>query len=592
MLKMLLLTGLLTTVTPDIEDFYDYSLLADAVVTADKGLTVSSCDRLFVKPFTSSVTDLLLLSPSLQLNDYGSLAGLKTVSFRGFGSAHTNIYIDGIKVNNVQAGQADLGFLPIEAISHAVVNYAQNSIDFRTERTWIYGNEKKIGGKVGMKVGSFGTFIPYVRLDYRTPKDYLISLNSSYTYSEGDFAYSDTNKRENNDIKAFKCGLDLFKDIKNGDFHSKAYVHSSERGIPGSLAWPSTDRQKDLNAFLQANLKKRFSKLYTLNLSGKISDDKLDYISEWGNSNYNLVNAQLNSVHLFKANRHLNFSLAANAALDKLHSELYDALRAEFFSAAAARYENDIIDTRAALEYSAVLEENGKIRGMLLPSLSAKVNIPKILTISALVCKTYSEPTFNDLFYPGYGNPDLKAEHGWIMDIGIDHVHILKEGKYYVTANFFYHNLTDKIISAPTSDPTIWMPSNIGKVKAKGVDLVAGIQHNFLNAFRLYLKAKYNFLDARDVPFTSRHSCVVDAKIEYETNTALGLVWQGHFDRTGSSGEALKNWNTLDINLYRFFPNRISANLSLKNILNYRYELVSDYPMPARSIILGIQYNF
>ena len=57
----------------------------------------------------SSAADVLRYSSSLQLKDYGGLGGLKTVNVRSLGSQHTSVFIDGIKVNNAQNGQVDLG---------------------------------------------------------------------------------------------------------------------------------------------------------------------------------------------------------------------------------------------------------------------------------------------------------------------------------------------------------------------------------------------------------------------------------------------------------------------------------------------------
>lgn len=589
MLKTLLFIDLVaaSSIGGDV-DIVNY--LDEAIVTADKGIVVARQDYLPLKPDTFSLADLLLQCPTLQINDYGSLAGLKTVSFRGFGSAHTNIYIDGVRVSNLQGGQTDLGILPIEGMGAAIVNYAQNSIDFQTAQPW-FSDKKNFNGKVGLNAGSFNSILPYAKLDYKLSENYSLSLNTAYTYSDGNFRYSEDSKRENNDIKAFKGGLDFFGILKDGKFHSKAYIHSSERGIPGSISLPSTDRQKDLNAFLQANMQKRFSKLYTLKLSGKISDDKLNYLSEWGNSDYNLFNAQLNTVHHFEAYRNLEFSMAADAAFNKLNSNLYNTFRTELFTAAAALYRNRILESKAALEYSAVVEDQGRIRGMLLPSLSVKIRLPKAFNVTLLARRTYSEPTFNDLFYPGYGNPELTAEHGWIMDAGIKYQHFIANGVFFVKINGYYHDINDKIISAPTSDPTIWLPSNIGKVKAKGLDIASGLKCSLLR-MPMELNAKYSFMDVKEVPFTARHSCVIDATIDTPGKTTIGLLWQGRFGRTDAGGKALADWNTMDLNISQLISDHLSATLSLKNIFDYRYELVADYPMPGRSIILGLQYNF
>lgn len=592
----LIIIGLLAASAP----LYDAEALESAVVTSDKGMTVSRCDTLAIKPYVFSVSELLLQSPSLQINDYGSLAGLKTVNIRGFGSAHTNLYLDGIKVSNVQTGQADLGFLDLTGLQSALVNYAQNSIDFKTRRPRF--DDRKFNGKAGLNLGSFTTVQPYLGINFKLSEDYALSLNASYLYSKGDFEY-DGLKRGNNDISSFKGGADLFGRLLEGDLHAKAYICSSERGTPGSTSFPSPDdRQKDLNALVQASYDKKYSEKYSLQLSGKLSDDKLDYLTAWGDSNYNLLNCQINTVQFLKLNSHLDFSLAADIAFDKLNSNEYEAFRTGLLVAAAAGYKGDVIDATAALEYHVNEERQRASRSRLLPSFSAVFHVLKSLNFTALVRETYREPVFNELYFPSYGNPDLRAEHGWISDFGLDFRHSFGQTPVYFKANYYFHTVEDRIASAPSAgNPLIWLPYNIGRVKSAGIDLAAGVSHRF-GGITLKADARYSFLDAEDrtadsatfgqqLPFIARHTCLFNLDAEWN-NLNAGLLWQGRFGRTTSDKDGLGDWNTLDLNMRYAIFKGLSAKLSVKNIFDCRYEFISGYPMPGRSLLLGIEYKF
>lgn len=46
------------------------------------------------------------------VKDYGGIGGLKTVSIRNMGAAHTAVSYDGVVVSNCQAGQIDIGRFP------------------------------------------------------------------------------------------------------------------------------------------------------------------------------------------------------------------------------------------------------------------------------------------------------------------------------------------------------------------------------------------------------------------------------------------------------------------------------------------------
>ena len=141
--------------------------LHTVTVTADKGVVISRTDTLrFLNTF--DITGELHQVPGLQLGDHGGFAGLKTISLRGMGSPHTAVYVDGVRIGNVQSGQGDMGMLEIDNFSSAVVDYAQNSISFNTARPTF--GKSRIAGKADFKIGSFGTYLPTARIEDQVQK--------------------------------------------------------------------------------------------------------------------------------------------------------------------------------------------------------------------------------------------------------------------------------------------------------------------------------------------------------------------------------------------------------------------------------------
>jgi outer membrane cobalamin receptor len=77
----------------------------------------------------------------------------------------------------------------------------------------------------------------------------------------------------------------------------------------------------------------------------------------------------------------------------------------------------------------------------------------------------------------------------------------------------------------------------------------------------------------------------------YEANPRW-ILKSGRNDSIGN----LADWNTLDLTLSKTFrikgPLSLGINVSAKNLLDCRYELVSGYPMPGRSFIACIELKF
>jgi hypothetical protein len=237
--SLFLLAGLSGTGLPSGSSEPLVDSLYAVTVTADRGAVVSRSDTLDVGN-SISITDVLRQSTSLYVGDNGGYAGLKTVSLRGMGSAHTAIYMDGVRIGNVQSGKGDLGMLDFENLSHAVVDYAQNSISFNTARPEF--TDSKMAGKAGIGIGSFGTYLPSARFDFKLSDRLALSVNAAGIISKGDFPLADGSVRLNNDIKQVRGGINLFGTMDDGEYHIKAFGNTAERGTPGSISWPSEDR--------------------------------------------------------------------------------------------------------------------------------------------------------------------------------------------------------------------------------------------------------------------------------------------------------------------------------------------------------------
>ena len=572
-------------------------------VTADKGVVISRTDTLHITN-TFDITGELHQVPGLQLGDYGGFAGLKTVSLRGMGSPHTAVYVDGVRVGNVQSGQGDMGMLDIENFSSAVVDYAQNSISFSTVRPTF--GQSRVTGKAEFKAGSFGTYLPAARIDLKLSERMALSVNAAGVISKGDFPVADGATRVNNDIRQVRGGVNLFGSMKGGDYHVKAFYNAAERGTPGSISWPSEDRQKDMNAYLQGVMKKSFSPLYTLRLSAKAGYDDIYYTSSWGDSQYGQTELQLNRSHVFSINSWWKVSLAADIQWDKLASTNYSASRTTAISAVSTSFNLNRLSLNAAAEYSGYFDRGEGSRHAISPSVDFRMRVIDGVDIVGFARRAYRVPMFNELYYVGYGNPDLKPEDAWLTDLGVDfHRQVSRTWNLKAKVDGFYNILSNKITSAPTAeDPNIWLPYNIGKVRSIGLDLVTGADFTY-GDWKGEMDLRYSYQSAVDrtpdsysygqqIPYIAKHTVTASVKASwkgYELNPRWVLK-SGRNDATGN----LADWNTLDLTLSKTFklrgPLSLGINIAAKNLLDCRYELVSGYPMPGRSFIAGITISF
>lgn len=596
-----------------------------ATVTAERGMIVSRTDSVSLNGVTDAGAALTNI-PGLTVTDMGGQAGLKTVSLRGMGTSHTAIYIDGIRIGNLQNGQSDLGMLAMEDFRTAVIDYAQNSINFITAvpRT---GSDRKVTADIAFKGGSFGTYLPYASLGWRVSDRISLRINGGATVSKGDFPYigtdSDGNmatlRRSGNDIRKWRAGMDLSGRMSEGRWQAKAYFNSSDRGTPGSIDWPSDDRQNDRNMLIQGSLDRRFGK-YRLKVSAKGSYDDLKYFTSWGDSRYGQGELQLNTSHTYGINDWWDMTLALGGQADKLKSGNYGTegdgspaadgiMRLALRTGIGTAITLERLKASLAVEYEGISDRaygaGIMSLGAVSPSASIRFRLAEGLDIAAFGRRAYRAPVFNELYYIGFGNKDLKPEDAWLTDIGVQWGHTFSsKWNMLLKADGFFNWLNNRITSAPSSnDPNIWLPYNIGKVFSSGTDI--SIRNNFRSGdWNSSLSVEYTLIDAidktkgevsygRQIPYVSRHSLTAAGTIGWK-GWKFGAVWNLRDGRSGAS-EDLPGWNTLDMSLSK--SSRIGRNtdgismtlfISANNICDHRYELSAGYPMPGRSITAGL----
>jgi len=551
--------------------------LKPASSVAERVVSVSRTDTIKIG-MNGTVTDFLQLVPALTTNDLGGSSGLKTVSMRGMGSAHTSIYLDGIKVGNLQSGQSDLGMFDMDNVNAVSVDYARNSIDFTTHQP------TRTGGHVKMNAGSFGTWNPSARADVRFKPNLTASANVSYLNSKGDFPFGDGQVRTNNDIRQIRAGTDLFW----GFSQTKIWFNDVDRGAPGSVSWPSEDRQKDRNFLVQSSFRKKISDIYSLYASAKYSNDNIYYQSSWGDSRYIQNEFQLNSSNIFRISDRWKASAIAEIQYDKLDSDSYNQARFAAVVSAGATYAGKRFRTDICMDYKGAWDGGRTMENSLSPSADIGFRISKCLEINAFVRRARRTPTFNELYYVGFGNPELKSEDALLSDIGMAFSkNTGLNWDWGLKADFFYYGLKDKIVSAPSDDdPNIWTPYNIGRVNSLGTDFSAKAGFHRKNLL-LGLECRWSFISSRDletgsqIQYVPRNTLIIKADANYY-KWYTSLIWNMRSGRYDANG-AMSDWNTLDLNLGRNFR-YISIFVNLKNIFDTRYELSSGYPMCGRSL--------
>ena len=217
----------------------------------------------------------------------------------------------------------------------------------------------------------------------------------------------------------------------------------------------------------------------------------------------------------------------------------------------------------------------------------------------------FRAPTLNQLYFPNFGNPDLKPEKSQSMDIGVDQY--LLDNRLTLSGGFFWNRFRDMIIAQANSfscGPFGFCAENIGTVNTKGWE--ASVKYAVVKDMpfikSLDVQAQYTNTLTRnlDQQLGNRAPRIpVDQWsmiISYQPIDPLRINLEGRYvgsrfnDSTNlQSMRAFDVWN---VSASYDVTSRVQTYVRLDNIFNEKYEEVLLFGTPVRSIFVGLRVNY
>ena len=239
----------------------------------------------------------------VNLRDYGGAGGLKTVSVRGLGAAHTAVSYDGLPVSDARGGQVDLGQFPLEqlgGLSLSVTDAPEllcpaRSVAAATVRlaSPLPAAGRGLHGTAALRFGAFGTAMPSLRLQGPAGPRTSLSAAAAFRYGRNDYPFTLRNgqlvsreRRKGSRMQAWTGELDMRHATPGGgELAAKAYLYDSHRRLPGQVTLytdEGDERLRERTAFAQTLWHQRFGP-FRLMAGGKFN---------WQESRYADVDAQ------------------------------------------------------------------------------------------------------------------------------------------------------------------------------------------------------------------------------------------------------------------------------------------------------------
>ena len=417
----------------------------------------------------TSLTDLLGRVPGVQVARSGGRGGLPGIYIRGTKSAQSLVLVDGQRMANATSADSNLHYLNIDQIERVEV--------LRGSRSVIYGSDA-IGGVIQVftrrgadqapqlrlhsAIGSYGSSQNSVGVsggDTQTRFNLSAALENTAGINRTTVSYPVDNDHDayRNKSVSLNVSHTLSNSLEVGISAIKNNGKTELDAMYGQKGYSDFDISS-IASFVDAQLTERWNSRLELGHSEnrEKTRDKLSPDIYSFNTYRNSLNWQ-NNLTLDDKN---SLILGADAYEDSVRSNTNFDKDSRWNRAAFIqhRFAGDYFSTELGLRHDSNQQFGSN------NTWSASLTVP--LNANNDVLLSYSEgfraPTFNDLYYPDYGNPTLKPEHSKSYEVQWRSQ--LSDSSRLETS-LYRTDIRDAIVA-----DTQWVQQNIGAARITGFE--------------------------------------------------------------------------------------------------------------------------
>ncbi|MDN3548067.1 TonB-dependent receptor plug domain-containing protein [Mucilaginibacter aquaedulcis] len=595
-----------------------------------------------------NVADAIRDFAGVILKDYGGIGGLKTVSVRGLSANHTAVLYDGLQINDAENGQVDLSKLNLNNVQQITLYNGQPPVICMPARSFASASilsvktvqpslstSKPFQITAGIKTGSFGLVNPYLQWQQRINNNWAFVINSYLENADGRYKFKtgggdSSSTRNNSDINAKQAdGALYWTKIDSNKFNLHVNYYNSDRGLPGAVILynPSVSRSRLWNRdfFSQAGYEHIWANSLHLLLNTKVSETNLryldpDYLNQEGKLDQRFTQHEFYESAALAYHIILNWdvSYAIDFAINNLDANLSNfshPKRLTFLNVLASNLSIGKLRLQGSLLNTHITETvkagtPAPQRNIYSPTLMATVQPfenPNF-QLRAFYKSIFRNPTFDDLYYGGIGNPNLTPEFTKQFDLGTTYSKALNGFINYIafTADAYYNHVDNKIVFIP-KDAYNGSIQNFGKADIKGVDASLKTRAKLTTDWKASVSVNYSYQQALNVtdpassiylnqlPYTPKNTVSLNAGIDHDH---LGVYYNQvisssrYYTNDNLPYDYISGYSTSDASVvYRFLVKGkpLIASFEANNLFDKSYFVVQSYPMPGRSFRFSFQ---
>ena len=578
-------------------------LISDAQLTKFfNSQSVSKLNDSVISKNKASLTSLLNFNSVIYFKENG-LGMVSSPSFRGTTAQQTAVIWNGININSTLNGQTDFNTISTKDFNTISVRAGGGSS--------VYGSSA-IGGSIHLNndlsfknqfknelQASYGSFNT-ANINYRmkvADEKFSTQISISRNSSDNDYEYLDTNlKNENGQF--FNSSLNVnfaYKiDYKNV-IKVYGYLFDGERHFSGTLAAPSKSKYVDTNTRNLVEWVGSYNK-FTSKLKTAFLSEKYKYFENAATSIFSTA-----EVKTFLAKYDLGYKVNSKLELNSIIDFTQNKGNGEDIGKNTRNIGSGVLLLKHApfkqflYELSVRKELTDSYKSPVLYSVGTTFSPFSFYKLKVNGSRNFRIPTFNDLYWQGSGNLDLKPESSYQVEVGNEFK--FKNTTFSVTG--YYIKIQDLLRWSPGSGGN-WTPNNVADVVTYGAEILMNTSKKFGKS-QFDFNATYGYIISNDeqknkqLIYVPYHKFTASLAYSYEKlTTHFQYLYNGKVFTSSDNFYSLDAYLVSNAGINYAFGKKkfFQLGFDVLNVFNENYQSVSMRPMPGRNYTINLIFNF
>ncbi|HSD37923.1 MAG TPA: TonB-dependent vitamin B12 receptor [Rhodocyclaceae bacterium] len=539
-----------------------------------------------------SVPDVLRGMPGVTFANNGGPGKNTSLFIRGANSDQVLVLVDGFKIGSATSGGAALQDIPIDQVERIEL--------VRGPRASLYGSDA-IGGvlqiftRKGMQSpgfaatgGSRHTFGLSGQGGVGSKDLWMSAGVQSNTTSGINVCNGPTTAACSPDRDGYQnTSVNLHGGARFGEYLSAelmALQIDSRNEFDGSSQDVADGRQQLFGATFNFTPVDRWLSILRL---GETTDDSRNYKDEKFASRFTTRRDTMTWQNNVDVARGHQIVAGVDMSYEKVMSSTTYVTDSRANSAVFAQYLLDLGGFSA--ELSGRHDKNEQFGSHNTGGIAAGYTFTQWLQLSASYATAFKAPTFNQLYFPGYGTPGLQPETSRNTEVGAKGA--LGNGKWQVS--MFDNRISQLIIT----DPRTFQAVNLSSARIHGIELSASQTYG-----QTTLAANATFQNPKDHSGSAsegnllvrrpRQSARVDADHDIGA-FSFGASWTGVGERYDNPANSihLGGYSLWDLRAEYRFTKDWRVQLRGENVFDKHYETAYSYNQPGAGVFLTLRYS-